>query len=96
MACCRPSAANEDHLYAALLVELLATLEIFAAQGFAALRPEWMARHAFQDAAVLLGSDFGAPREGRCRGVDGDGALLFESDGRIERILSGEVSLRPA
>lgn len=89
-------ATDEDHLYAALLVELLATLEIFAAQGFAALRPEWMARHAFQDAAVLLGSDFGVPREGRCRGVDGDGALLFESDGRIERILSGEVSLRPA
>jgi type III pantothenate kinase len=37
-----------------------------------------MARHAFQDAR-LLSSDFGAPRAGICRGVDSDGALLFEA-----------------
>ena len=88
--------ANESALYAALLSELLTTLERFAAGGFAALREEWMALHAFQDAAVLLSSDFGEPREGICRGVAGDGALLFETGGGIERVLSGEVSLRPA
>lgn len=48
--------ANE--LYAALLGELLATLETFAAGGFAAIRPEWLAHHAFQDARVSLSSDF--------------------------------------
>ncbi len=88
--------ADENGLYAALLGELLATLETFAAQGFAAIRPEWMTRHALQDARVSLSSDFGPPREGLCRGVDVDGALLFEVDGRVERVLSGEVSLRPA
>jgi len=90
------NAVEENDLLAALLGELLATLETFANLGFAAIRPEWMTRHAFQDVRVVLSTDFGPPGEGICRGVDTDGALLLEVDGRIERILSGEVSLRPA
>ncbi|MDZ4251102.1 MAG: biotin--[acetyl-CoA-carboxylase] ligase [Sulfuritalea sp.] len=87
-------AADSDALYAALLGELLATLESFGSGGFAALRREWLARHAFQDIPVSIASDFGAPVVGICRGVDSDGALLLDVDGRSERILSGEVSLR--
>jgi len=87
---------DENSLHASLLIELLAVLESFAATGFAGLRADWLARHAFQEAPVRLCGDFAAPREGICRGVDVDGALLFESEGRIERVLSGEVSLRPA
>jgi BirA family biotin operon repressor/biotin-[acetyl-CoA-carboxylase] ligase len=90
------SATDPNPLLAALLGELLVTLDSFAAQGFAAIREEWMARHAHQNARVSLSADFGQPREGICRGVDTDGALLLEVDGRVERILSGEVSLRPA
>ncbi len=90
------AAPDANDLYAALLAELLSTLDTFATAGFAAIRPEWMARHAFQDARIRLSTDFGPPSEGICRGVDTDGALLLEIDGRIERILSGEVSLRPA
>ena len=89
-------AADQNELLAALLAELLITLETFATAGFAAVRPEWMMRHAFQDARVRLSTDFGPATEGICRGVDTDGALLLEVDGRITRILSGEVSLRPA
>jgi BirA family biotin operon repressor/biotin-[acetyl-CoA-carboxylase] ligase len=88
--------ANVNELYAALLAELLATLETFASRGFAGVRGEWMTRHAFQDARVRLSSDFGPAGEGVCRGVDVDGALLLEIDDHIERVLSGEVSLRPA
>jgi len=90
------NAVDENDLFAALLGELLTTLETFATHGFAAIRPEWMTRHAFQDVRVSLSTDFGLPREGICRGVDTDGALLLEIDSRVERILSGEVSLRPA
>ena len=90
------AAADSNVLYAALLGELLATLESFGSGGFAALRAEWLARHAFQDMPVSIASDFGAPVVGICRGVDVDGALLLDVDGRIERILSGEVSLRRA
>jgi BirA family biotin operon repressor/biotin-[acetyl-CoA-carboxylase] ligase len=96
-ALCEPDAtADENTLYAILLGELLTVLEAFAASGFAPMRDEWMARNAYADASVTLLSDFGAPRSGICRGADTDGALLFEADGRVERILSGEVSLRPA
>ena len=90
------AAADSNALYAALLGELLATLESFGGGGFAALRAEWLARHAFQDVPVSIASDFGAPAVGICRGVDVDGALLLDVDGRSERILSGEVSLRRA
>ena len=89
-------AIDPNDLCAALLLELLATLERFAGSGFATLRGEWMAHHAFQDIPVRLLSDFGPPQAGICRGVDLDGALLLESDGRVERVLSGEISLRAA
>jgi BirA family biotin operon repressor/biotin-[acetyl-CoA-carboxylase] ligase len=89
-------AIDINDLIVVLLGELLTTLETFATGGFAAIRPEWMARHALQDARVSLSTDFGSSSEGICRGVDTDGALLLEVDGRVERILSGEVSLRRA
>jgi len=34
--------------------------------------------------------------DGLARGIDGDGALLLEVDGALRRIVSGDVSLRPA
>jgi BirA family biotin operon repressor/biotin-[acetyl-CoA-carboxylase] ligase len=83
-----------ERLLASLLIELLAVLEKFSLTGFSGLRQGWLDRHAFQDAPVCLAGDFGPPRNGMCRGVDDDGALLFEADGSIERILAGELSLR--
>lgn len=81
-------------LLAAVLMELRTVLETFAVAGFAGLRAAWRARHAFENAPVQLLSDFAPPRTGICCGVDVDGALLLQADGRIERVLSGEVSLR--
>lgn len=87
---------DRNQLLATLLTRLLAVLEDFAAAGFAALREDWLARHAFQNRPAVLLSDFSSPRTGICRGVAADGALLLELDGRLERILSGEISLRAA
>ena len=40
-------------------------------------------------------ASWAAPAErGIARGVDADGALLVERDGRIHRIIGGEVSVR--
>lgn len=86
---------DPNRLLAALLLELRTTLEAFARHGFVTLRDAWQARHAFQNEPVRLLSDFAPPRDGTCRGVAADGALLFEEDGQVERILSGEISLRP-
>lgn len=103
---CRTSAAmnecvqNHDqeldpnNLLAAVLIELLLILEQFAVQGFASLQKEWMMNDAFGNQAVRITSEFAAPVDGICCGVNPDGALRLEVDGEIRVVLSGEVSLR--
>lgn len=90
------SADDPNRLLAALLKALRAMLTEFAERGFAASRSEWLARCLHMDAEITLLSDFAPPRSGRCRGVAADGALLLETEAGIERIISGEVSLRMA
>jgi BirA family biotin operon repressor/biotin-[acetyl-CoA-carboxylase] ligase len=89
-------AVDPNAMLATILTELLTILGTFSAHGFAALRADWTSRHAFENIPVRLLSDFAPPRTGICRGVDDDGALLLETGGRIERVLSGEISLRGA
>lgn len=86
---------NPNTVLAALLIALLDTLEQFTRGGFASLQTQWMAHDAFADQAVRVLSEFAAPLEGICRGVNTDGALRLEVDGKIQYLLSGEVSLRP-
>jgi len=45
---------------------------------------------------VQLLDDGSAPLSGRCAGVDADGALLLETASGMQRIFSGDVSLRRA
>lgn len=90
------AAVDINLLLAEVLGSLAVVLDEFVRTGFASCRTEWLAHHAFQDRPVRLTSDFGPAREGLCRGVDGDGALMLEVDGCIEKFLSGEISLRPA
>ena len=85
-----------SRLLACLLRHLLALLDVFAAQGFAPLRADWLQRHAYQGRNVYLLSDYAAPLAARCVGVDDDGALLLDSGTGAQRVISGEVSLRPA
>lgn len=81
-------------LLAKLLLEIHAVVARFAEHGFTDLRNDWLTRHAFEGQSVRLLSDFSAPVEGFCRGVDADGALLLETTDGLRRIISGEVSLR--
>ncbi len=82
-------------LVAALLRQLAYILDLFAVDGFAAIKPDWLRHHAWQDAQVRL-IDEQTTREGICRGVDDDGALLLETTTGIQRILAGDISLRLA
>ena len=83
-------------LLAAILLALADVFETFAVDGFLGLKNDWQARHAWQDQPVQLLADEAMPLLGRCLGVDNDGALLLETENGIQRILSGDVSLRPA
>ncbi|MEN9479287.1 MAG: hypothetical protein RLZZ298_682, partial [Pseudomonadota bacterium] len=69
-------------------------LEVVAVDGFFGLKNEWQARHAWQDQPVQLLADEASPLFGRCLGADNDGALLLETESGIQRIFSGDVSLR--
>lgn len=87
---------SRNELLAKLLVGLQGVLEQFATAGFAALRPRWQALNAYAGASVQVVSEFSPPIDGRCMGVDGEGALLLEGAGGVQRIITGDVSLRPA
>ena len=88
--------ASRNRLLAACLEELLPMLRSFGSTGFALFAGEWNRRHAWQDQALVLSGEAAAPLSGIARGVDASGALLFETNTGLQRIISGELSLRPA
>lgn len=81
-------------LFAQILIELAHVFDRFALGGFAVLRDQWLARHAWQDRPVRLLYNGRVEKEGFCRGADADGALLVQTATGIERCLSGDLSLR--
>lgn len=85
-----------EELLAHLLESLLGVLDEFTAGGFFAVRERWLARCAHLDAPVQILSEFAPPLSGRCVGVDVDGALMIETAVCVQRVLSGDVSLRKA
>ncbi len=89
-----PELPERHLLFARQLTSLSETFDRFAAGGFAALREQWQARHAWQDKPVRLLRDNHVEKEGICLGTDTDGALLIRTDEGISRCLSGDVSLR--
>lgn len=89
-------AMDRSELLAHLLLSLRAVLEAFGNGGFGALRERWLALNAYAGAPVRVLAEFSPTLEGRCAGVDADGALLLETTSGIQRIVSGDVSLRAA
>jgi BirA family biotin operon repressor/biotin-[acetyl-CoA-carboxylase] ligase len=83
-------------LLAAILRQLAVTLDRFAQSGFAAVRADWQRRHVWQNRPVQILDAGATPLTGLCLGVDDDGALLLETATGVQRIYSGDVSLRPA
>ncbi len=92
--CCARTERHE--VLAAILGSLAGVLDVFTAEGFVGLRDEWQSYHAWQDQQVQILGNGVEPLPGRCLGVDGDGSLLLETASGVERIFSGDVSLRPA
>lgn len=76
---------------------LLQALRQFEHGGFAALRARYAARDRLAGRTVrVLQSGGAAPlHEGRAVGVDEQGFLMVETSAGVQRIGSGEVSVRP-
>jgi BirA family biotin operon repressor/biotin-[acetyl-CoA-carboxylase] ligase len=87
--------ASAPAALAAVLPALGQVIQRFEAQGFEALQADFAARDLLRGLPVHT-TDAQAPT-GVAEGVDGDGALRLRTpDGRLHRVLSGEVSVRPA
>lgn len=82
-------------IFAALLGELAMVLDAFAVNGYFGQKTEWHRWHAWQGEPVRVLGD-ARLIEGLCLGTDDDGSLLVETAHGIERVLSGDVSLRRA
>jgi len=63
------------------------------AQGFAPIRAAWLGAAAHRGQGITLKLSGQEPRSGLFVDLDGDGALLFQPEGRgsVERITAGEV-----
>lgn len=86
---------DRHDILAAILRELAGVLDRFGAVGFSGMKAAWQHYHAWQGMPVhILGDE--QVLAGRCLGVDDDGSLLLETDSGLERIVSGDVSLRRA
>jgi BirA family transcriptional regulator, biotin operon repressor / biotin---[acetyl-CoA-carboxylase] ligase len=84
---------SRNRIAGTLLDELLSMLVRFEQVGFPAFRDDWTALDALNGRAVqvLWGEKI---TTGTARGADLDGALLVEVEGRLQRFVSGEASLR--
>jgi len=87
----RPS---RNRVAAAIIGELRKALAEFAEFGFAGFVDECQQHDYLYDRQVTV--QIGArTQSGLARGISADGALLLESGGRLESVISGEVTLRP-
>lgn len=82
-----------NELCAALLHGLHEGLARYPVSGFEPYRDEWLALDALRDREVRVP---GERLSGIGRGLDAHGAFLIETEAGLQRVLAGDVSLRPA
>jgi len=87
------SLPSRSELAALLVGQLALTFIEFEQAGFAPFHEEWCRADALLARPVRLQHGDQAA-DGIARGIDGDGALLFESARGVERVVSGEVTVR--
>ncbi|RUO78198.1 bifunctional biotin--[acetyl-CoA-carboxylase] synthetase/biotin operon repressor [Idiomarina tyrosinivorans] len=88
-----PREISRNQLAADLLSAIYAALQQYQEQGLAPLLGEWLEwdRYANQPVKLIMGN-----REvtGIARGIDENGALILEQQGKHTRYFAGELSLR--
>ena len=90
------STPSRSELLALLLIQMEHVLGQFEREGFAPLREEWQAAHAYHGRSVSLFLPSGARESGQVRGVAEDGTLLVDTGAGVQRFAAGEISLRGA
>lgn len=86
---------RRETLLVAILCSLDARLTEFQTQGFSGIRDDWLAYHLYQGVKMQYQHN-GKQSIGRVVGLDEDGALQLETNGKLVAVHSGEVNtLRP-
>lgn len=79
----------------AVLAKIEAYLELYQAEGFEAIKAIWLKNCCILEKEVCILHKNTVLQTGRVWGIDDDGALLLKTEnGLLERVLSGDVSLR--
>ena len=86
---------NRSQLAAALVQHGIAGLQQFEHAGFEPFRADFEAADALHDLPVIARGAAG-DLHGTARGIDADGALLINTVDGLQRVLSADVSVRPA
>lgn len=85
---------SRNRLAARLINEMHVVLTEFERSGFEAFVDEWRCYDWLADRPVT--AQIGRRSlSGTARGIANDGALLIDSNGELQRLVSGEISLRP-
>ena len=81
-------------MLAAILVELEKEYDIAQNQGFDKVLEDWktLSITLGQDVRVICGDE---NYTGKAVDIDKDGCLLVDTGNRVERVLAGDVSIRP-
>lgn len=85
---------DSDVLWLAILKELAEVIELFEQDSFAQFQAEWNSWDVYKNKTCAIIHNEQIQYEGFERGVDDQGHLLIESDNRMQKIISGEVSLK--
>lgn len=86
---------DRNRLAAALIGAIVAGLEQFESDGFAAFIAEWSSADVLSGKPVVISSEAGSVT-GHARGIDSDGALCLQTKDGLLRFVTGEVSARVA
>jgi BirA family biotin operon repressor/biotin-[acetyl-CoA-carboxylase] ligase len=86
---------DRNRLAAALIGAIVAGLEQFERDGFAAFTAEWSSADVLSGKPVVISSEAGSVT-GHARGIDSDGALCLQTKDGLQRFVTGEVSARVA
>ena len=85
---------DADVLWLAILKELAEIIELFEQYSFAKFQEEWNSWDIYKNQSCAIIQNEKIHLEGLERGVDDQGHLLIESENKIQKVISGDVSLK--
>ena len=95
LACLCSTLPSRSALIGRLINALATALPGYLQTGFAPWQPRFAALDVLRDLPVRVGEPDEVGREGVARSVDADGALRLHTKAGLERVVVGDVSLRP-